>query len=547
MSNNFGFESLENIKKSYHSFDINERTFGKLTKFCKYHGGVPLMYDIEEHKVYVDNSDTHTLVYGSTGSKKTRNIVEPTIKILGKAGESIIINDSKGEIYNRLAGELKDEGYKIITINLRNPMLGNAWNPLKIPYEFYINGDIDRAAGFANDIANNIMKSYDSNDPFWTNSAANTCMGLLMLLFRYCKDHDEPDSAVNISNVFKLSRKIFEESGTPKFSPIWKYASEDEITEISLSGAVNAATETRGSIMSVFNERMKSLTIQPSLMDMLSNNDFDIADIVNTKTAVFIISPDEKETYNSLCALFIKQSYEYFIYLASQRDDNKVPNRVNYCLDEFTAMPTIDSFPSMITAARSRDIRFNIIVQSKGALKRRYKEEAETIISNCTNWVFFTSRELELLRELSELCGEKSNHTRNISIYDLQHFSKEKNEALVFCGRLKPAKVRLLDIDRYGDTRYTILQLAKHDRTKRKLLTFELKEEIKERVTPKIPDNPFKTPPKSPSIANPFLFKDNDEQDSSLANDELWDGVKNRIQDLEENETEKKDSKPKGE
>ena len=52
-------------------------------------------------------------------------------------------------------------------INFRNPAVGNAWNPLYIPYKFYINGDIDRASEFANDIANNLMVSErSSDDPF---------------------------------------------------------------------------------------------------------------------------------------------------------------------------------------------------------------------------------------------------------------------------------------------------------------------------------------------------------------------------------------------
>ena len=114
----------------------------------------------------------------------------------------------------------------------------------------------------------------------------------------------------------------------------------------------------------------------------------------------------------------------------------RLPNRINYVLDEFSSLPAIGSdFPSMISAARSRNIRFSIVCQSKNQLIRRYKEEAATITANCTNWVFFASRELDLLRELSELCGQKKDHTPNVSVYDLQQLSKEKNQALLFTGR----------------------------------------------------------------------------------------------------------------
>ena len=51
------------------------------THLGKYLGGVPLMYDADERKVIIDAGDTHTLVYGATGSLKTRAVVMPTIKI----------------------------------------------------------------------------------------------------------------------------------------------------------------------------------------------------------------------------------------------------------------------------------------------------------------------------------------------------------------------------------------------------------------------------------------------------------------------------------
>ena len=245
------------------------------------------------------------------------------------------------------------------------------------------------------------------------------------------------------------------------------------------------------SILSVFDQKMRSFTIQPTLLEMLANNDFDIADIGQKKTAVFLITPDEKTSYHRLVSMFVKESYEYLIFLATQTEENKVENRINYILDEFSSLPKIADMPSMISAARSRDIRFLLVVQSQSSLKQRYADEAETIISNCTNWIFFTSRELGLLRELSELCGTQKNHMPNISVYDLQHLSKERRESIVLAGRLKPCKVSMLDIDRFGDRSYILLEHEKRERMKRNHLTFELSEDIKKKYIPQLPNNPF--------------------------------------------------------
>ena len=440
------FERMDTVISNNAHFDISTKKVTSNGKLL-YKGGVPLMYEKGKSRVIIDTEDTHTLVFGATGSLKTRSVVMPTIDILSYVGESMIINDTKGELYTRLSGVLNNNGYDIVVINFRNPRLGNCWNPLKIPFTLYRNGDINRASEFANDIAVNLMLSNASvQDPFWDNSASDLLFGLILLLFRYCKEYGCHENSVNMSNIVVLRRKLFEK-GSPSNNLLWKYASEDELIAASLSGSVFAPNDTRNSILSVFDQKMRTFTIQPVLLDMLSNNDFDMVGIAHKKSAVFLITPDEKTSYHKLVSLFVKQSYETLIIDAYNNRLNQLDVRVNYILDEFSALPAIKDMPSMISAARSRNIRFLLVVQSLGSLEIRYAEEAETIISNCTNWIFFTSREIKLLQIISELCGIEKDNSRTISVSELQHLSKKDREALVMSGRYRPALINMIDID----------------------------------------------------------------------------------------------------
>lgn len=483
MPENIYLESKERMFKYYPAFLIREKAFND-PRLRRHKGGVPLAYDSERQRLAIDASDTHTLIWGSTGSLKTRCVIEPTVKILGKAGESMIINDPKAEIYNRCAAELKEEGYRVIVVNIREPQYGNAWNPLAIPYRFFEAGDLDLASEFTNDVASNLtLEDVSVKDPFWDLSAGDCLFGLILLLFRYCKDHGYGEEYVNISNVMELRRQLFRKGTDAQRSTLWRYAMEDELIAAGLSGTIYAPDRTMSSILSTFDQKMRIFSIRPSLLDMLANNDIDIGAIGEEKCAVFLIIPDEKSTYNSLVSLFVKQAYEYLIYKASQYADLKLKNRVNFVLDEFSSLPPISSMSSIISAARSRDIRFVLAVQGMHQLTQRYGGEAETIKSNCGNWIFLTSRELGLLQEISDLCGRQRNHQPNLTVYDLQHFSKERSEALVLCGRLKPAKVNLLDIDQFGDQKYVILDFEKGSRSRRERLSFELSREIRRRVT----------------------------------------------------------------
>ena len=201
---------------------------------------------------------------------------------------------------------------------------------------------------------------------------------------------------------------------------------------------------------------------------MMSTNDFDMNRIGAVPTAVFLIVPDEKTGYHSLVSLFIKQSYEYMIFnaqLEAERDGihtGVLKNRVNYILDEFSSLPTIRDFPAMVTAARSRNIRFTLIIQSKHQLIQRYRDETETIQTNCNNWIFLTSRELQFLEEVSALCGKTVGDAPQpvLSVSDLQRLDKDTGEAVLLCGRAKPCITKLADIEVYDNNQFKPLPVT---------------------------------------------------------------------------------------
>ena len=109
-------ESKEKLFREFSHFSVGEQDPSKVfthRQRGEYVGGVPLAYDAQRKLMAIDSSDTHTLVWGSTGSLKTRCVIEPAVKIIGKSGESMIINDPKAEIHNRCAAELKKKAIRL--------------------------------------------------------------------------------------------------------------------------------------------------------------------------------------------------------------------------------------------------------------------------------------------------------------------------------------------------------------------------------------------------------------------------------------------------
>lgn len=425
---------------------VNSSNYGK--------GGVPLSWNDDREYVAIDQTDAHTLVVGPTGSKKSRLVAMPLVKILGQAGESMIICDPKAEIYDCLGGELEEEGYRVDVFNLRNPDLSACWNPLSIPYHFYCKGDKNKAYEFVNDIAVNLITELGNDkEVFWYNSASSLFFGLTILLFKYCEEYKLPEQMVHMGNIIYLRDYLFTKKRMIGKNHLWEYGKGDEIIRNALVGTVETANDTRAGILSTFDERMRIFSMQSNIMDLMSENNLSFECLQNEKTAIFLLLPDEKTSYHRLVSLIIKQSYEYIIYCA-QKDRKTKKIRINYVLDEFSSLPTIRDFPAMISAARSRNVRFNLFIQSKNQLVLRYAEEAETILSNCMNWIFLFSREVKFLQELSELCGVRYTDQGKrplMEIAELQELNKDRGEALLMIGRFRPYLGRLLDIDDYGD------------------------------------------------------------------------------------------------
>lgn len=408
-------------------------------------GGIPIYNDGKE--IWVDTSGYHNMIIGSTGSGKSQSISFPFINIMAKAGESMIVTDPKGELYEGTAKELKKRGYNIILLNFREPQKGNCWNPFSIPYQLYQQGNKDKAIELLEDLAKNIL--YDENnkgqDPFWENTSADYFAGLAFALFQDAKEEE-----ININSINYMAsvgeKRI---NGSNYMKEYFSTKSPTSTESIKVNATISAPNDTKGSILSVFNQKIQLFSSRESLSEMLSHSDFSMEDIGRNKTAVFIVIQDEKKTYHSLVTIFLKQCYETLVRVAQENPGGKLKYRTNFLLDEFANMPPLSHVDAMVSAARSRNIKLSFIIQNFSQLNDVYgKEKAETIRGNCGNLIYLLSTELAALEEISKMCGEikskkedKTDSRPLITVADLQNFKEE--QALVLRSRMRPFKTKL--------------------------------------------------------------------------------------------------------
>lgn len=380
-----GFESQQSFRKSHEWTTIQADGDSN--------SGIPL--DSEGLMVWMSNPEYHALICGASGIGKTRRVLYPAVVLSARAGHSMIISDMKGEIYRHTADEVRRCGLDVKVVNLRNPSKGDPFNPLSLAEEYWHNGNRSRATILLKDIASVITGSISSSfDKFWQTAAVDAIVGFSLLIL----EKNESLTFENIQSLFNEFMSYDKEEKRPKVAACFDKESDSFkrlATVVTLT-----SDNTLSCISSEVNACLSPYTDQEDVRMLLSTSDIKLKDIGTKPTAVYIVCPDESTALYGISSLFVEQSYSELIAFADNRDDNTLPVKVDYVLDEFGSFICSD-WASKLTAARSRGIRFYLAIQAMSQLISRYGESgARTIMSNCRTIMYMGGRDSWLMNEL---------------------------------------------------------------------------------------------------------------------------------------------------
>lgn len=129
--------SLMNINFSLPTLSYYENNGVKSRK----RAGLPIVTNRGE--IYVDGGDNHSIIVGTTNSGKGYFIINTLISLCVMAGENIVVNDVKKELYRNHYQFLKDNGYEIYTIDFIEPKTSSYYNPILSITKKYRNAYIE--------------------------------------------------------------------------------------------------------------------------------------------------------------------------------------------------------------------------------------------------------------------------------------------------------------------------------------------------------------------------------------------------------------------
>lgn len=422
--------------------------------------GIPLIVD--QNAAFVADNDSHCLVIGSSGSKKSRSVAMPYLEIIARAGHSVVVSDPKGELYEKTSGVFAQKGYSVYVINLREPYRSNGVNLIALAAELYESGMQEEAYGLIADLAQTLFPAEDNtSDRFWLHTSRALFRGLCAMIVE--QPLLFPKEMRNWWTLRALAESLDSEEGYKTGVTTNMLAAEyppESQARMDLSNATHGSDKTFFNVLASFTAGLQAIYSKPSLTNMLSVvESIDFEQIGLRPTVVFFILPDEKSTYHFIVSTLIKVVYEALLRCAHRFPNVRLPTPVHFVLDEVGNLPRIpDLCSNMITASRSRGINFTLLTQGLRQLEATYGASmVDTLRGNCNIWLYLHSRELPLLNELSELCGKRKNGQALISPTQLQ--TLQVGQALVLSGRLHPFVTQLPDIDDYPFERLPAMPL----------------------------------------------------------------------------------------
>lgn len=434
----------------------------------------------------------HTLIIGTTGSGKTTFVLDPAIRVYAHSAEKpcMVITDPKGELYNNHSIQLREEGYRIIVIDLRNPYSSTRWNPMDNSFMMYQRAHhledevkvykgakpkdvggykeiakeytdiwygfekiayptkealmqdleakkqflINEAENELREIASTIVTVESKTDQGWERGAQDFLYGLMLAML---EDSLNPELGMtrekfNFYNLVKIAT-YRDVDGDDMMKTLKQYTSgRDVLSKVPAltSTVVNNAPNTTRSYLGVLQPKI-AVFQDMGICYCTSATDVSFADFTDKPTVLFIKVPDEKESRHSIATMCISQMYKTLINTASARPNLQLQRPVYFLLDEFANLPKIEKMDTIITVARSRRIFFELAIQSYSQLDNKYtKEVADTIKGNCNIQIFIGTEDQKTREEFSKICGEVTLKTQNTSINQSEKNDRDSSKTI---------------------------------------------------------------------------------------------------------------------
>lgn len=456
------FSTDKEIKKNFKKENVNNIK----------EAGFPVSFSKDLKTIYFDRETPHYVYLGSTGSGKSVTAVIPSCAFIANAKKkrSVFITDPKGEIYQTTSKMFQDNGYRILTIDFRNPEKSNKINilePIIVEYEEYIEyerlsneskteeeklnynnlsmSSLAETNRLISSLSTMVMQEkVEQKDPFWNNSAKNLLEGLIGFFLEEYKLGNITREKITMTSIRKFQNSSMEENNFKKFKDYINKREYGSKSKDALVSILSASDNTYKSITAVFGEKM-NLFDDINVANVTCSSDFEFNILGKEPTALYVIVPDEDKTYFTLVTIIVGLLYRDLVKLANSTEMKKLPYEIDFILDEFANCPPLADIEAIVSVARSRGMHFHFFIQSFSQLDNVYgKEVAQIILDNC-GLIYLKTNTQDTAEAISKRLGKKTIESNSVrQSMSLLNYNGDRSTNLIGRDLMTPEEVKQL-------------------------------------------------------------------------------------------------------
>lgn len=324
------------------------------------------------------------LLAGPTGSGKTTRLLLKNLYSLKNC--SLIINDPSKELFLLASGYL-NQFFTIQTLNFSDSTISSGFNILsriKKP------NDVNKVAHLL--VASSLDKG-NNNDPFWS-LQSNMLLQIFIRLILH-----QPEEYRNMANVVQALHYF---AAQPKKVDLWIAKTHDNKLILDYKSLISTPDKTLHNIVASAKAAL-FLFEDPEIARTTAYDSIDFDQLRQKPTIVFLHNSISDQKYVSvLNSIFFEEMYSHIL----QHLPDKKELDLFIILEEASSM-YIPLLPLAVANCRKHRVGNFICVQSPEQLKSFYKDEADSLVSNCVSKIFLPGQtSMEVLRDLETLSGK---------------------------------------------------------------------------------------------------------------------------------------------
>lgn len=337
------------------------------------------------------------IVAGTTGCGKSVSVIYS--KLLHTYEASIIVPIAKADVMKKFSVLMKNRGYRVEVMDFIKPQNSTVcYEPLD-----YLRSEED----IKNFAANLVGTAGTRNiEAYWYEAAVNVISVEILLIM---KNAEYAGKRAKFTDVIRLHQSLRLYGGELAYTTLDVFVKlaqqmypETNIRQL-YSVLSGIAPKTASCILSIVNNAYSSTFTESVLKNIRQSKAFNIEEIGQKKTVLFVLSSAMNKAAHRFINLFYAQIFKSLFEYAEKLETGRMPCPVHVLCDDFCCGCVIKDMDSYISIMRSTGVDVFLLIQSEAQLRALYGDyAAQTILDNCDTYIYMGGNDISTARSVAE-------------------------------------------------------------------------------------------------------------------------------------------------